>query len=60
MEVEQPGGAPGRTLESLGGQVDLNFTAALRLPMTLSFGAAEGLERGQPGHTELMVSLKIL
>jgi hypothetical protein len=59
MEVKPPTGAQ-RTLESVGGQVDLNFTAALRLPMTLSFGAAEGLEDGQPGHTELMVSLKIM
>jgi hypothetical protein len=59
MDVMPPTG-PQRTLESVGGQIDLNFTAALRLPMTLSFGAAEGLERGQPGHTELMVSLKIL
>jgi hypothetical protein len=59
MDAEPPSG-PQRTLGTVGGQVDLNFTAALRLPMTLSFGAARGIESGQPGHTELMVSLKIL
>jgi hypothetical protein len=59
MDVETPTGAA-QTYESLGGQIDLNFTAALRLPMTLSFGAAEGFETNQPPHSELMVSLKIL
>jgi len=55
-----PPTGPERTLETFGGQADLNFTVALRLPMTLSFGIAEGLERGQRDHTEFMLSLKIL
>jgi len=55
-----PPSGPERTLETLGGQADLNMTVALRLPMTLSFGLAEGLEHGQRDHTEFMLSLKIL
>ena len=55
-----PPTGPERTLESVGGQADLNFTVGLRLPMTLSLGLAEGLEHGQRDHTEFMLSLKIL
>ena len=33
-----------RTLATVGGQVDFNFTLALRLPMTFSIGYAHGFE----------------
>lgn len=59
MLVDPPTG-PRRTLESLGGQVDFNFTVALRLPMVLSVGYAAGLESGQRTGNEAMISLKIL
>jgi hypothetical protein len=59
MATSPPTG-PNRTLETVGGQVDFNFTVALRLPMTFSVGFAHGMEHGQPGHNEVMVSLKIL
>jgi hypothetical protein len=55
-----PGTGGTRTLETLGGQVDFNFTFALRLPMVLSFGAAAGFEDGRHKGNEAMVSLKIL
>ncbi len=58
--ADEPPTGPERTLESLGGQVDLSFTVALRLPMTLSFGYAEGLESGRNAHGEILISLKIL
>jgi hypothetical protein len=57
--VEPPSG-PMRTLKTIGGQIDFNFTAALRLPMTLSIGYAVGLESGQKTGSEAMISLKIL
>jgi hypothetical protein len=44
----------------LGGQLDLNFTVALRLPMVLSFGAAGGWRDGHYRKTEWLASLKIL
>jgi len=44
----------------VGGQLDWNFTVALRLPMVLSFGYAAGLESRERLRDELMVSLKIL
>jgi len=59
MADYQPVG-PEQTLETVGGQADLNFTVALRLPMTLSVGVAEGFEHERAQHTELMLSLKIL
>jgi hypothetical protein len=59
LDAVPPSGAQ-RTFETFGGQIDLNFTAALRLPMTLSFGAAEGVEQGHGSHGEVMISLKIL
>jgi hypothetical protein len=55
-----PGRRSGRTLETVGGQLDFNFTVALRLPMVLSVGAATGLEDGRRRGSEAMVSLKIL
>ena len=45
---------------NLGGQVDLNFTVAVRLPMILSIGTAAGFEDGHYQKTELLASLKIL
>jgi hypothetical protein len=55
-----PGKRGGRTLETVGGQLDFNFTAALRLPMVLSIGAATGFEDGRRRGDEAMISLKIL
>lgn len=49
-----------RTFYTLGGQVDLNLTVALRLPMTLSLGGARGFENGGFRKTEWLMSLKIL
>jgi hypothetical protein len=45
---------------TIGGQLDFNFTLALRLPMTLSVGAAKGIVDGSFRNTEWLVSLKIL
>jgi len=45
---------------NLGGQVDLNFTVALRLPMIFSVGAAAGFADGRYEKTELLASLKIM
>jgi len=44
----------------VGGQLDLNFTIALRLPMVFSVGAAAGFDNGHYRKTELMASLKIM
>ena len=49
-----------RTLETLGGQLDFNFTVALRLPMVLSVGAASGFEHARHRSNEAMISLKVL
>lgn len=48
------------TYETAGAQVDLNFTAALRLPMVLSFGYAEGFVDGDDHGGEALISLKIM
>jgi hypothetical protein len=45
---------------TVGGQLDFNFTLALRLPMVLSVGAAKGIVDGGFRNTEWLVSLKIL
>ena len=45
---------------NVGGQLDLNFTVAVRLPMIFSIGAAGGFEDGRYQKTELLASLKIL
>jgi len=45
---------------TVGGQLDFNFTVALRLPMVLSVGAASGIVDGGFRDTEWLVSLKIL
>ena len=55
-----PGDRDSRTLETVGGQIDFNFTFALRLPMVLSLGAASGFEDGRHRSNEAMISLKIL
>lgn len=49
-----------RTVTSAGGQLDLMFTIAHRLPMTFSIGYAAGFEDGNRQGDEWMVSLKIL
>ena len=59
LHADPPTG-PGRTYYDVGGQVDFNFTFALRLPMTLSFGAASGFEHGRADQSEVFVSLKII
>jgi hypothetical protein len=56
----QPGFGPSRTFETVGAQVDWNFTLALRLPMVFSVGYALGFEEGRRQHSEVMASLKIL
>jgi hypothetical protein len=45
---------------SVGGQLDLAFTFALRLPMVLSVGVGAGFADGDYQKTEIMTSLKIL
>ena len=45
---------------TLGGQLDLNFTVALRLPMVFSVGAARRLGRRPYRKTEFLASLKIM
>ncbi len=56
-----PGLTGARTLESVGFQLDFNFTVAVRLPMTFSVGYARGFGDGVTGdHDEFLASLKIL
>ena len=59
MAAENPDGSNHRYAD-VGGQLDFNFTIALRLPMVLSFGAAAGFEDSHYRKTELMASLKIM
>src|SRR5437868_5206722 len=59
MATEAPDGHGHRYLD-LGGQLDLNFTVALRLPMVLSVGTAAGWADGHYRRTEWLVSLKIM
>ena len=59
MAIEAPDGE-GHRYYSVGGQLDLNFTVALRLPMIFSVGAAAGFEDGDYRKTELLASLKIM
>jgi hypothetical protein len=49
-----------QTYQSLGFQADLHFTIVHRLPMTLSFGFAQGYIDGHKYDDEIMISLKIL
>ena len=46
--------------ETAGGQLDLAFTVALRLPMVFSVGAAHGFVDGHSEKTEFLASLKIM
>jgi hypothetical protein len=55
-----PGEATSQTYETVGVQVDWNFTVALRLPMTFSIGYAEGFVGGTPHRGQILASLKIL
>ena len=59
MAISAPDGSS-HSFANVGGQLDLNFTVALRLPMVLSFGAAAGWADGEYRKTELLASLKIL
>jgi len=45
---------------TVGAQLDLNFTVALRLPMVFSVGAAGGWRDGHYRKTEWLASLKIM
>jgi len=49
-----------RTVNSLGAQLDFQFTFANRLDMTLSVGYAAGYDNGTKLSDEWMVSLKLL
>ena len=59
MAAEEQNGH-NHTYQDVGGQLDLNFTVALRLPMVFSVGAAAGFEDGHYKKTEVMASLKIM
>jgi hypothetical protein len=59
MATEAPDGKSHRYY-NVGGQLDFNFTVALRLPMVLSVGAAAGWADGEYRKTELLASLKIM
>jgi hypothetical protein len=59
MATQDPGGRGHRYLD-VGGQLDLNFTVALRLPMVFSVGAAAGFADGHYRKTEWLASLKIM
>ena len=48
-----------RTSETVGAQLDFNFSVAVRLPMTFSIGYAKGFGGGESRH-EILASLKIL
>jgi len=55
-----PASGSARTFETVGAQVDFNFTVALRLPMVFSVGAASGFDKGRHRGDEVMISLKVL
>jgi hypothetical protein len=59
MATKAPDGK-GHRYYNLGGQLDLNFTIAMRLPMIFSIGAASGFADGDYRKTELLASLKIM
>ena len=59
MATQSPDGKSHRYYD-VGGQLDLNFTVALRLPMVLSIGAAAGWADGEYRKTEVLASLKIM
>ena len=49
-----------RRYHDVGLQLDLNFTILDHLPMTISFGYAQGFEESQKVDDEWLVSLKVL
>ena len=57
-----PGASFAHTYESVGFQLDWNFTIAVRLPMTFSIGYARGFSDSSitTRHDEILASLKIL
>ena len=57
--LANPGGASTHAV-TIGGQIDLNFTLAHRLPMTLSAGYASGFLEGGQRSDEILISLKIM
>ena len=59
MATQAPDGSNHRYYD-VGGQLDLNFTIALRLPMVFSVGAAAGFDDGHYRKTEWLASLKIM
>jgi hypothetical protein len=56
----EPSIGDSHTYETAGVQVDFNFTAALRLPMVLSVGYAEGFVDSDDHGGEALISLKIM
>ena len=58
--VMDPATGGARTFETVGAQIDFNFTVALRLPMVFSVGAASGFDKGRHRGDEVMISLKVL
>jgi hypothetical protein len=58
--VMDPADGGARTFETVGAQIDFNFTVALRLPMVFSIGAASGFDKGRHRGDEVMISLKVL
>ncbi len=59
MATSAPDGS-GHHYYNVGGQLDLNFTIAMRLPMIFSVGAAAGWADGEYRKTEFLASLKIM
>lgn len=58
--VAEPAFGARRNLQTVGAQIDFNFTVALRLPMVLSLGYAYGFEDGEKSGEEALLSLKIM
>lgn len=56
----QPAIGDERSFQTVGVQLDWNFTIAHRLPMVFSIGYAEGFEDGERRGGETLLSLKIM
>ena len=54
------GFVPSHNYQTAGAQLDWNFTAMSRLPITLSIGAAAGFRDGHHRSNETLISLKIM
>jgi len=54
------GVVPSYTYQTAGGQLDWNFTAMSRLPITFSIGGAAGFRDGHYHGRETLISLKIM